>query len=195
MRAARLGVRRASGLLRESGPKLGLKSGKAKAAEAIGFESGFTPECGLSFFFRAWIFDFGRGHEADLKESEEEDGEGLRQLEGRGAESPIGIGYDGKGEPLGQEGCGEGTGSDDEDEGEKADGVGEDDFGEGLGVFGGEEGESAPVNGIGEDEEGEGSTKGDVDAELESAEGNVDEKEDEEGGGEDGWVLEISHFG
>jgi hypothetical protein len=67
-------VRRASGLQRESGRE----SGKAETAEAIGFESGFTPEGGLSFFFFAWIFRFWRGHEADFKEAQEEEGEGLR---------------------------------------------------------------------------------------------------------------------
>jgi hypothetical protein len=188
-------VRRASGLLRESGLKSGFESGQAEAAEAIGFEACFAPECGLSLFFFAWIFDFWRGHEADFEESEEEEGEGLRQLKSGGAESAIGIGYDRKGEPLRQESCGEGAGSHDEDQGEKADGVSEKDLGEGLGVFGGEEVEPAPADGIREDEEGEGEAEGGVDAELESAEGSVDEDEDEERGGEDCGVLKISHFG
>jgi hypothetical protein len=184
-------VRRASGLQLESVRE----SGKAKAAEAIGFEAGLTPEGGLSFFFFARIFNFWRGHEADFEEAEEEDSEALRELKGGGADAAIGIGYDGKREPFWQEGSGEGAHSDDEDEGEEADGMGEKDFGEGLGVLGGEDVESAPVNGIGEDEQGEGGTEGDVEAALESAKRHVGEDEDEERGGEDGGVLEISHFG
>lgn len=112
-----------------------------------------------------------------------------------GADAAVGVGYDGKREPLWQESCGEGAGSHDEDQGEKADGVSEKDLGEGLGVLGGEEVEPAPADGIGEDEEGEGDAEGGVDAELESAEGSVDEDEDEERGGEDCGVLKISHFG